>query len=228
VAATTVYYVAFDVEHYHSLLFDVASDAEFAEIPDLHGRRVADVWPTPAVIVHEAEGGADPDFWHLFSMGQAVVVAAPLVERLEPFLSIAGELLPLTPRNRPHPLLALNVLTNLPVDECIDLEQRADERAQALADLRRRVDADDYAAILEGAADGDPWPVLYPDFVADRLDFAPSFFRVDRLPASIFLLDWDEAEDTLLRRITRLALEGLAFERVWSTESGAEAVNFLG
>ena len=54
----------------------------------------------------------------------------------------------------------------------------------------------------------------YPDFVCERLRFDPSFFRIDRLPASIFLLDLAGADDTLLRRIQRVGLTGLTFMKV--------------
>jgi hypothetical protein len=74
--------------------------------------------------------------------------------------------------------------------------------------------AEDYERLLLGAADGDPWPLLYPDFVCERLRFDPSFFRIDRLPASIFLLDLAGADDTLLRRIQRVGLTGLTFMKV--------------
>jgi hypothetical protein len=41
--------------------------------------------------------------------------------------------------------------------------------------------------MLRNVAAGDPWPALYPALLADRLGPDPTFFRVDRLPSSIFL-----------------------------------------
>jgi hypothetical protein len=235
----TVHAVEFDAVRYRSLLFDVASEEEFAAIPDLNGwLPLAAAWRAPRVLVDEDriegfEAQTDPDIWHLSSMGQALVMQPSIVERLQPFLTLSGELLPLRTASGDLELQALNVLNVLRVEECIDLSVRAEERAHWLTEVRERMSleqmsAEDYADLLRGAAEGDPWPVLYPDFVEAGLGRIPTFFRVDRLTASIFLLDRDDEDDTLLRRLDRLGITGLTVRQVWSSQTGAEDINFLG
>jgi hypothetical protein len=224
---TSVYYVGFEVERFQSLLFDVADDEEFAAIPDLVGGPLRDVWPTPPVYTDVPEL-PEPDIWHLTSMGQALVVTPPVVEKLEPFLTAAGELLPL--RNHTggrHEFLAYNALRVLVDRECIDLERRAAEREQMLKIYGSLVD-DDLADMADDAGHPDPWPVLYPDFIAERLPSEPGLFRVNRLPSTLFLLDHDDAADTLLRRFTTFQLQGLSFLKVWSSSDGAVEINLLG
>jgi hypothetical protein len=224
---TSVFYVGFEVERFQSLLFDVAGDEEFATIPDLVGRPLRDVWPTPPVYTHVPQL-PEPDIWHLTSMGQALVVTPPVVEKLDPFLTAAGELLPLLDHTGgQREFLAYNPLRVLMDRECIDLERRAAEREQMLRIYASYHD-EDFGDMMDDAGHSDPWPVLYPDFIAERLPSEPGLFRVNRLPATLFLLDHDDAADTLLRRFTTFQLQGLSFLKVWSSSDGAVEINFLG
>jgi hypothetical protein len=85
-----------------------------------------------------------------------------------------------------------------------------------------RIDADAEAAAAAraGLARGDPFPYLAPAFIAESLEIPATFFRVDRLTASKFLLERDDDEDTLLRRIERFGITGLDLRLVWSSETG--------
>lgn len=231
----SVYRVSFDVQRYRSLVFDVSSE-DWDEIPDLDGRcRLAIDWPHPPVRLDNKKAPS-PDVWHLTSMGRALVMTPPVVERLEPFVSMAGELLPL--RNNTDEeweFLVLNVLIVLDHQELIDVSMGAEERRREVemaAEIERKeaTTADEREDIEETVLawrEGEVWPVLYPAFIAEHLPEKPTLFRIDRLASSLFLCDQDDSSDTLLRRIERLQLTGLRLTRVWSTDTGPEEINLF-
>jgi hypothetical protein len=223
---TSVYLIGFEVERYQSLLFDV-SEAEFSTIPDLDGSRpLRDVWPNPPVQTDSPHLPA-PDIWHLISMGKAFAVTPNVVERLEPMLTAVGELLPLSNHTGgEREFLAYHALRVLPARDCLDLERRAADR-QRLLKIYSSYFEEDFNGMTDDAGHLDPWPILYPDFISDRLPSDPCIFRVDRLPSSLFLLDDDGASDTLLQRVTTFDLRGATFHKIWSSEGGAAEINLL-
>jgi hypothetical protein len=224
----TVYRVHADAERYRGLLLD-ASEAE----PLLTGEpapdgSIAAVWRTPPVVIDRPEGES-PDIWQLSSLAMTPVMTPSVIERLEPFLSVTGELLPLNnTTSEAWNFLALHVLRVLPVSDCLDFSVGAGLRERQLRsalELTGTENTDE--AVRARASRGDPWPYLAPAFIADSLDLPPAFFKIDRLPATLLLLDRQDEPDTLLRRIEAFALNGLVFEQVWSSETGPEDVNLF-
>jgi hypothetical protein len=69
-----------------------------------------------------------------------------------------------------------------------------------------------------------PHGVINPDFIAHRLG-EPTLFVVPQLRRTVFCLERSDAEDSFMRRIRRHKLTGLAFEEVWSRETGAHDIN---
>lgn len=224
--AMSVYLVHGDVEKFQSLVLPL-SDEEFAALPDLAGYRVADRWPMPPVHV-ENELAPEPDIWHLSTLSKSFAMSRDVIERLEPFISSAGELLPLRAGDSTVPeLFALNILDPLDVHVVIDVAASDEERGIELASYKGSVPQEEYDAIIADAQAGDPWPALYPAFIAGGLREASTFFKINRLPGSVFLLDRTDEGDTLLRRINRFAVTGLRIIRVWSSETGPERVNLF-
>lgn len=225
--ALTVYLIDFDVGRFHSLSLDL-SDAEFAAVPDLNGHSsVARNWPTPPVHL-ENPTGERPDLWHLYVSGAAFAIGEE-ADSLEPLLSGTGEFLPLeTSHIGITDLQAFNVLTRLRVETCMDLSRGARERDELLRIYASQAEPEDYAGLLADAEDGDPWPVLYPEFIASELPQLPSLFRVDRLPSTLFLLENDDAEDRLLRRLVDYDVQGATYHRIWSSATGGVPMNLLG
>jgi hypothetical protein len=104
VSESLVYRIGFDVERYQSLLFDLPEPP--SEL--FNGRPRASTWTPQPVYAYESRLDR-PDIWHLF--GAAVLVLdEEVVETLEPFVSMAGELLPLRRVPTQEELFALNVL----------------------------------------------------------------------------------------------------------------------
>lgn len=227
VSGATVYFVDFDVGGYRSLLLDISED-EFDQLPALDGQIAAEVWPTPPVIIEPSTFDfPSPDVWHLMSIGKAPVVTAEVADRLEPFISAAGELLPLR-NNTPvrGDFYALNVLNQVSM-ESLDLSYGADERGRLLDEYASLLSADDYRNVMEGVKEGNPWPVLYPAFISGRLVSVSTFFRVTGLQSVIFVLDRDGDDDTLSQRIQAFEITGLTLVKVWSSETGPEDLNLL-
>lgn len=221
----TVYVVDCDVVQYRSLLYDLP-EHQLAQVPDLVGTPTAASWPSPPVYIDNYDEPS-PDVWHLTTIGKALVMTPAVIRRLEPFVSMAGELLVL--RNNTGEewdFFVLNVLKLLDHKLCIDTSHGAEERKQLLAKYADYLSSDDYDGLLRNATAGDPYPVLYPAFIPDCLVEEPTFFRVDRLTSTLFLLDRD-SDDTLLRRIERLGITGLVFDKVWSSETGPENINLF-
>jgi RHS repeat-associated protein len=113
VVSSTVFRIAFDASDYQTLTYDLKDPP--IDLWHFDGRsRVASWSPQPVYI--ERPRLQRPDFWHLF--GAAVIVMGPpTIEALEPFITAAGELLPLVVSGTNEELLALNVLEDI---DCVD------------------------------------------------------------------------------------------------------------
>jgi hypothetical protein len=111
--SSTVFRIAFDASDYQTLTYDLKDPP--IDLWHFDGRsRVASWSPQPVYI--ERPRLQRPDFWHLF--GAAVIVMGPpTIEALEPFITAAGELLPLVVSGTNEELLALNVLEDI---DCVD------------------------------------------------------------------------------------------------------------
>jgi len=83
---------------------------------------------------------------------------------------------------------ALNVLNTLDHEECIDAAFGEEKRKRLLQEDAALLDPEDLQQLLAGVAAGNPYPYLAPVFVPDRLG-EPTFFRVRRLPGTLFVLD---------------------------------------
>ena len=224
VSELTVYHVGGDLG-YRSLLYDLSGE-EFDRVPQFDGTPLRETWPTPPVYVDNYLAPS-PDVWHLAS-AFALAVTSPVVERLEPFLSLAGELLPLENHTGEEwEFLVMNILNVLDVHECIDISYSAEDRIRLLEEQDRRMIEAGHPELVGGVRDrDDPYPLLYPAFVADALG-EPTLFRVSRLAAAIFCLERDDREDSFQRRVERLGITGLLFDRVWSSVTGPEPVNLF-
>jgi hypothetical protein len=106
VSEATVHRIGFDVVAYQALVFDLPNptreDFRFA------GQSKLVSW-VPRRVYVDGPRRERPDIWHLF--GAAVLVMSEsIVALLEPFVTGAGELLPLVVSGTDEELLALNVL----------------------------------------------------------------------------------------------------------------------
>jgi hypothetical protein len=218
----TIYVVHGDVENYQSLVLSL-TDAEYRRVPELTGRPVQDTWIPPPV---ESEDLAlpKPDVWRVSTPPKTFAMSPTVVERLEPFISMAGELLPLCFAQ--EELFALNLLEPIEVGAVLDLAANAAERRAEVERVADSLPSADYRALVEALEAGDPWPVLQPVFREENLALEPTFFKIDRLPASWFLND-PPGEDTLLPRIEALGITGLMLQKVWSRATGPEPINLL-
>jgi hypothetical protein len=186
-----VYRIRFEGSRFQALAYDLPN-------PDMRlwhfgGQSKADSWiPQPVFI--DRPRAEPPDIWHLF--GAAVLVMSrETIVNLEPFVSAAGELLPLIVSGWNERLFALNILEDI---DCIE------PSAYSLDDLE-----------------------LYPHFIEHRLPESGLFKIPQTDTVDIFCLDRDEDLDTFPGRIQAHGLRGIAFQRIWSTAEGPEAVNLL-
>ncbi len=111
------------------------------------------------------------------------------------------------------------------LDTSVGYERRLallDERLSRAADVIAFGEAE--ALRAEVVAGRMAHPFLAPAFIADELGHALTFFRVEGL-SRIFVLDQNEANDSLLRRIKARGLTGVASEPVWSSASGPRDIN---
>jgi hypothetical protein len=210
-----------------------SSSEEFATLPDFGGVPVGNQWRNHrAVIANETEGLPAPDIWGVLGQSYTFAASADVLERLEPFISEAAELLPLDSQEAAgERLFALNVLDPLDLYAVIDTtageEERMRELEQDSALVGDVLTQEEYEAILESARKGEVFPVLYPAFIEDELPTSATFFKIDQFLGDIFLLDREDDPDTLLRRVDEFGLTGMALTKLWSTESGAEHLNLF-
>lgn len=212
----SVYVVDADLDRYRCLL----SDRPDGPLGPLSGM--------PVYI--ENFGALSPDVWCLISFSDVFVVTPPVIRRLEPFLSMAGDLVPLKNATREAwEFRALQITSALKLEEFVDVTYGHEERLRLLRLSLDRVGSEDAEILLANAAAGDIFPYLAPAFRAEPFADVPStFFRLDRFPATVFLLDRDDDDDTLLRRLERYNMSGLSLNQVWSSDAGPRDINLFG
>jgi hypothetical protein len=226
-----VYWIWADVSTYRSLLFDLAELPR--EVLFFHASSKLESWPSPPPPVYiddeeyidTRDVETNPDIWDL-SGGSTVATTPKIIERLEPFLSMSAEMLPLENRTGEElELLALNVVNQLDTEQCLDLSLGEEERKRLVDEAAADLSQSDAEELRRGLAQGDPWPVLYPAFRPDCLG-EPTFFTVSRLP-TIFCLERSDRDDSLLRRLAEFQVTGLGSTKVWSSVTGAEPINLF-
>lgn len=233
-----VYAVGADHRYQDLLLY--SSEGEFAALPDLGGVKTADTWTPPRAYLdmeEYADGRASdrpqPDIWGVVAKGRWLAMSGDVIERLEPFISLVAEALPLESECAiGRELFVLNVLNPLDVHSVIDTSASYEDRLRAVESDReligyKGITLETVEALIEDVRAGELYPVLYPAFNEDRLPAVPSFFAVDRFLGDVFLLDHPDEDDTLLRRIDAFELTGLAMTMVWSSETGPERLNLF-
>jgi hypothetical protein len=109
--STYVHAVEFQLDGFQSLVFDAPDLPVSAYMFD--GTSRISSWSPPAVYSPYPRR-RKPDLWHLFGVA-GIVIPAHLTMNLEPFLSKAGELLPLKSTN--GDFLLLNILEDI---DCLD------------------------------------------------------------------------------------------------------------
>jgi hypothetical protein len=191
-AVRTVYRLTYDPDRYQTLGFD---PAPALPIYEFDGTPKLATWIPQVVRPYQLEL-EEPDIWFL---GGAFTIAMshPTVDRLEPFLTDAGELIPLTMAGSGEELLALNVLRK---PDCLDDEESViDSLGFSLAFFPSRLPADGLFKVRPGGL------AMTETFLAETRDSAASFRP----------------------RVTGLGLSGLAFEPIWSSVSGPAIVSFF-
>src|ERR1700686_1522480 len=93
-AAVTIHRLTWNPDRYQGLSWDVSEEAFHMGLTYFDAKPRADGWDVPPIVIRSRRLRR-PDIWRF---GAAAVLAFdnPTVERLEPFFSAAGELLPLS------------------------------------------------------------------------------------------------------------------------------------
>lgn len=228
-----VYSAGADIRYQNLLLY--SSPEEFANLPGIGGGTIGDRWVPPTAIVDPEDTVAPvPDIWGVVGRGSYLAMSGEVVARLEPFISLAAELLPLDSEAATGQLLfVLNLLSPLNVHAVIDTSFSDEDRLHEVEKDRELVEAgklglSDYESLAHDVREGELYPLLYPAFIEDRLPTVPTFFTIDRFSAGIFLLDYVDRADTLLRRIDEFDISGLARTLIWSSDTGPKRVNLFG
>jgi hypothetical protein len=228
-----VYWIWADVSRYRSLLFDLPEPELTEEYLFFHGSPKRESWPSlpPPVCIDDEVYvdtdplAPDPDIWDL-SSGTTVATTPEIIERLEPFLSMSAEVLPLENHTGEElELFALNIVNQLDTEQCMDLSVGEEERRRLVEEAATRLTASEAEELRRGLAQGDPWPVLYPEFKPDCLG-DPTLFTVSRLGA-MFCVEREDYDDSLMRRISEFGITGLGFTLLWSSVTGAEPINLF-
>lgn len=221
-----IFLVEADLGAYQSLVME---PSEYDRVPALRGQSVADAWQAPLVVSDDASLPV-PDIWHVtMNTPSSFAMSLSVAERLEPFVGLAGELLPLrTPTAGTSGLFVLNILVWLEFRHTIDLAASRPERERMMRTLVEDgvISAEELPDFLARSMSGNGWPLLYPDFIEENLPEKPTLFRVEWLPG-VFMLDAVEGEDTLAGRIERLGITGLNFTKLWSSATGPEPLDFF-
>jgi hypothetical protein len=108
-----VYRVGWDATRFQYLLYDLAHPG--FDLFQFNGTSRLDSWTPQPVYVYEPRL-EPPDIWHIVTAA-VLVMSQSVVEALEPFISQAGELLPLRMVGSDDELYALNILRDF---DCID------------------------------------------------------------------------------------------------------------
>jgi hypothetical protein len=230
----SVYWVSPDYTGgYRTLLFDLPESELTEEYLYFHRSPKSGSWPSPPppvyiddeVYVDTNPLAPDPDIWNL-SVGTTLATTPEIIERLEPFLSMSAELLPLENRTGDElELFALNIVNQLDTEQCMDLSVCEEERRRLVEEAAARLTTSEAEELRRGLAEGDPWPVLYPEFKPDCLG-DPTLFTVSRL-GMMLCVERDDHDDSLMRRISELSITGLGFTKLWSSVTGAEPINLF-
>jgi hypothetical protein len=118
VSGATIYRVTWDPARFQYLLYDLPHPG--LELFQFNGTPRLDTWTKPPVYVYEPRLER-PDIWHIVTA--AVLVASPpIIEMLEPFVSEAGELLPVQLTENGETLYALNILRDFDCLESTDAD----------------------------------------------------------------------------------------------------------
>lgn len=106
----SVYLVRPELDHFRSLLYDLPGEETPAACYGFFGESKLEAWPDPPVYIDNL-AAETPDIWYLASAG-IFAFTPSIIEKLEPFVSMAGELLPLSKKNEfvGESLYALNIL----------------------------------------------------------------------------------------------------------------------
>jgi hypothetical protein len=105
----------FDPDRYQSFLYDLPSDETEIDLWMFNGASRSATW-TPMPIYSQSPRLQQPDIWQL--VGAAVLVfSEEVAQALEPFVSIAGEQLPLRVSDGDTLMYALNILKDV---DCLD------------------------------------------------------------------------------------------------------------
>jgi hypothetical protein len=216
----SVHWLHAEVMKYRSLLFDLP------EIPEdclfFHDESKLSSWTTPPVYFDDYMA-PNPDIWDL-SGGTTIATTADVVHRLEPFVSMSAEVLPLENRTGEElELFALNIVNKLNLEQCIDLSVGAEERRRLVGEAAADLPQSEAEQLLQGLDRGDPWPVLYPAFIQDCLH-DPTLCAV---LGKMLCIERDDLDDSLMRRIAAFNITGLAFTKIWSSATGPEAINLF-
>lgn len=207
---------------YESLLLDQYQD----EMQESLGPLVS-IDSTPRNVDESNEGLAVPDIWYLGTGGNLVFTAA-VAAQLEPYLSLAGDLLPLRDVEFGRDFLMLSITHKKEPEQCLDVSIGSERRSamfeRLVAQAGDVISAEEAEELRGVAAAGDPWPYLLPAFKTEELGDDLTFFRLAGFRKT-FVLDREDADDSILRRITELPLTGIAFESIWSSTVGHRDIN---
>jgi hypothetical protein len=220
VTGLSVHTVRADLERFRSLLLDLPEE-EF-------GSPRSRLDAAPPVYIDNFDAPS-PDVWQLTSMGNIFVVTPNVIEKLEPFLSLAGELVALrNATNEAWEFRALRITNLFNLEDCVDVSFGHVERMRLLKESLKSATREEAELVTARVAAGDPFPFLAPAFRVKCFTEAPAtLFQLDRLRGTVFLLDRDDRSDTMLRRIEQLNISGLQLDCVWSSESGPRGTNLF-
>ena len=109
VSETSVFMLSWDVERFQAYLYDLPDEKlSLHEHMLLDGHSRSDTWDTMAIYSDQPHL-EEPDIWY-HTATHLPVMSREVVDKLEPFISQAGELLPLTVSDSGETVYMLNVL----------------------------------------------------------------------------------------------------------------------
>jgi hypothetical protein len=193
VTETQVYLVSWDVERFQAYLYDLPDDETSLHEHMLFDGRSKLEWWKPLPVYSDQPQLERPDIWY-HTATNLPVMSEEVIDQLEPFITRAGELLPLIVSGTGEKVYMLNVLV---------VRDAVEPGAYSLDEL---------------------W--LYPRFIEHRLPDS-GLFLLPQLSGTIFYVERDDDEETLLGPIEDLGLRGMSFVPVWSSTSGPAPLNLF-
>jgi len=177
VSEVRVFLVSWDVERFQAYLYDLPDERlSLHEHMLFDGRSRLDTWE-PLPVYSDQPHLIEPDVWY-HTATDLPVMSGGVVDQLEPFISRAGEVLPLVVSETGETVYMLNVLV-----------------------VRN--------ALEPGAYDVDElW--AYPRFIEHRLPDT-GLFILPQLSGTIFCVEREADEDTLIQRLEGRGLRGMSF-----------------